>query len=291
MAAATNPDAGVKATAATVSPGLIPTLGLTVVRGRNFEDGDDEHHPHVAIVSNGLAERLFPSGNALGELIRFGFMPEYQNLEVVGIASDSRLFDLHNAKPPVIYVPALQYSDSMQFGKLFVRTREAPEALAKAVGIEIESLGHEYPLSTKSIPQEVSRALVEERVIAMLSSFFGALALLLASIGLYGLMSYGVTRRTREIGIRMTLGARPATVLGGVLREVLALVLMGLALGVPCALAASRLLASMLFGLSPHDLPTLAGVALLLVVVALVAGYLPARRASHIDPMTAVRME
>ena len=100
MAAATNPDAGVMANAATVSPGLIPTLGLTVVRGRNFEDGDDEHHPHVAIVSNGLAERLFPSGNALGELIRFGFMPEYQNLEVVGIASDSRLFDLHNGEAP-----------------------------------------------------------------------------------------------------------------------------------------------------------------------------------------------
>jgi len=179
----------------------------------------------------------------------------------------------------------------MRFGHLFLRTRGAPEALAKTVASEIQSFGHEYPLSTKSIPQEVSQALVEERVIAMLSSFFGALALLLASIGLYGLMSYAVTRRTREIGIRMTLGARPATVLGGVLREVLALVLMGLALGVPCALAASRLLGSMLFGLSPHDLPTLAGAALLLVVVALVAGYLPARRASHIDPMTAVRSE
>ena len=218
-------------------------------------------------------------------------MPQYQNLEVIGIAGDSRLFDLHDAAPPVVYVPAFQYSDSLQFGHLFLRTRGTPEALAKSVASEIQSLGYEYPLGTKSIPQEVSQALVEERVIAMLSSFFGALALLLASIGLYGLMTYAVTRRTREIGIRMTLGARPATVLGGVLREVLALVLTGLALGVPCALAASRLLASMLFGLSPHDLPTLAGAALLLVVVALVAGYLPARRASHIDPMVAVRMQ
>jgi len=291
MAAATNPDAGVMANAATVSRGLIPTLGLALILGRNFEDSDDEHHPHVAIISSGLAKRLFPSGDALGQRVRFGFMPEYQNLEVVGVASDSRLFDLHNAAPPVIFIPVLQYPDSMRFSQLFVRTREAPEALAKAVGIEIESLGHEYPLTTNTIPQKVSQALVEERVIAMLSSFFGALALLLASIGLYGLMSYAVTRRTREIGIRMTLGASPATVLGGVLREVLTLVLIGLGLGIPCALAASRLLASTLFGLSPHDLPTLAGVAILLLTVALVAGYLPARRASHIDPMDAVRTE
>ena len=291
MAGATSPDAGVKASEATVSPGFFPTLGISLIRGRKFEDIDDDHHPHVAIISSSLTARLFPSGNVLGERIRLGFMPQYQNLEVIGIAADSRLFDLHDAAPPVIYVPALQYSDSMQFGHLFVRTRGTPEALAKTVASEIQALGHEYPLSTKSIPQAVGQALVEERVIAMLSSFFGALALLLVSIGLYGLMSYAVTRRTREIGIRMTLGARPATVLGGVLREVLALVLMGLALGVPCALAASRLLASMLFGLAPHDLPTLAGVALLLVVVALVAGYLPARRASHIDPMTALRME
>ncbi len=291
MAAATNPDAGLMAKEATISPGVIPALGLSVVRGRNFEDSDDEHHPHVAILSSGLAERLFPSGDALGQRVRFGFMPQYQNLEVVGIASDSRLFDLHSAAPPVIYIPVLQYPDSMQFGQLFVRTREAPEALAKAVGIEIESLGHEYPLSTKTIPQKVNQALVEERVIALLSSFFGALALLLASIGLYGLMAYAVTRRTREIGIRMTLGARPATVLGGVLQEVLVLALVGLGLGIPCALAASRLLASTLFGLSPHDLLTLAGVSLLLVVVALAAGYLPARRASHIDPMDAVRMQ
>jgi len=291
MAAATNPDAGVMANEASVSPGLIPTLGLTLVRGRSFEESDDEHHPHVAILSSSLAARLFPSGDALGHRVRFGFMPEFQNLEVVGIASDSRLFDLHNPAPPVIFIPLLQYPDSVQFGHLFLRTCEAPEALAKAVGTEIESLGHEYPLSTKTIPQTVSQALVEERVIAMLSSFFGALALLPASIGLYGLMSYAVTRRTREIGIRMTLGALPATVLGGVLREVLTLLLIGLGLGIPCALAASRLLASTLFGLSPHDLPTLAAVSLLLLAVALFAGYLPARRASHIDPMTAVRME
>jgi ABC-type antimicrobial peptide transport system permease subunit len=159
------------------------------------------------------------------------------------------------------------------------------------VGHEIESLGHEYPLGTKTVAQEISQALVEDRVIAMLSGFFAALALLLASVGLYGLMSYAVTHRTREIGIRVALGAQRGTVLWLVLREALALGLFGIALGIPCALAASQLISSMLFGISSGDLPTIASVSLLLLAVGLFAGYLPARRASRIDPMVALRTE
>jgi predicted permease len=291
MSDASVPGAGVATTAAMVSPGFLRTLGISLLRGRDFGWSDDEQHPHVAILSSALAVRLFPSGNALGQRIRFGFMPELQNLEVVGIASNTRLFDLHNAAAAVVYVPCLQYPEWTQQGHLFVRTRETPEALARTVGHEIASLGHEYAQSTKTIVQEVDQALVEEHVIALLSSFFAALALLLASVGLYGLISYAVTRRTREIGIRMTLGAPPRNVLWVVLREALALALAGLAIGIPCALAASRLLASTLFGLSPHDLPTLAAVSLLLLTVALFAGYLPARRAARTDPMAAVRTE
>jgi len=290
-AAASTPDAGIMAKEATVSPSFFQTLGISMVRGRSFENTDDQRHPRVAIISSSLGRRLFPSGNALGQHIRFSFMPEHQDLEVVGVASDSRLFDLHNLAAPVIYLPGFQYPDSRQFDCLFVRAREAPETLARAVGSTISSFGHEYALSMRSLPQEISQVLVEERVIAVLSSFFGGLALLLASVGLYGLMSYSVTQRGREIGIRMTLGAVPLTILGSVLREALELVLLGLGLGIPCALAASRFLSSMIFGLSPHDLPTLAAVSLLLLAVALFAGYLPARRASHIDPITAVRME
>jgi predicted permease len=291
MSTASSPDTGVMAKEAMVSPRFLRTLGISLIRGRGFEWGDDEHHPHVAIVSNTLADRLFLPGKALGQHIRFGFMPELQNLEVVGIASNMRLFDLHNAVAPVVYLSCLQYPQWTQQGDLFVRTREAPEALARTVGHEIESLGREYPLSTKTVAQQINQALVEDRVIAMLSSFFGALALLLASVGLYGLMSYAVTRRTREIGIRMTLGAQPLSVLWAALREGLALSLLGIGLGIPCALAASRLIASMLFGLSPHDPATLAAVSLLLLIVALFAGYLPARRASRTDPMAALRME
>jgi predicted permease len=291
MSDASGPGAGVATAAAMVSPGFLRTLGISLLRGRDFGWSDDEHHPRVAIISGSLAGRLFPSGNALGQRIRFGFMPELQNLEVVGIASNTRLFDLHNAAAPVLYVSCLQYPQWTQEGHFFVRTREAPEAVARIVGNEIQSLGHEYPLSTKTIEHEVNQALVEEHVIALLSSFFAALALALAAVGLYGLMSYAVTRRTREIGIRMTLGAQPRKLLWTVLREALALALVGLGLGIPCALAASRLLASMLFGLSPHDFPTLAAVSLLLLAVALFAGYLPARRASRIDPIHAVRVE
>ena len=143
----------------------------------------------------------------------------------------------------------------------------------------------------KSIAQLVDSELVEERVTALLSGFFAALALLLASIGLYGLMSYAVTRRTREIGIRVAVGAQGQNILWLVLRETLTLALLGIVIGIPAALAASRLIANMLFGLSPSDLPTIAAVSLLLLVVALFAGYFPARRASAVDPIVALRSE
>jgi predicted permease len=291
MSADSSADLNLMAIGAMVSPGFFQTLGVSLVRGRDFDWTDDEQHPRVAILSNRLAERLFPSGNALGQRIRFGFMPELQDLEIVGVARNARVFDLRNAAALAVYLPYLQHPKSSEQGDLFVRAKGAPEALARTVGHQIESLGHEYPLSTKTVAQVVSQALVEEHVIGLLSSFFAALALLLASVGLYGLMSYAVTRRTREIGIRMTLGAQPQTILWAILREALALALFGIALGIPCALAASRLIASMLFGLSSHDLPTVAAVSLLLLIVALFAGYLPARRASRIDPMAAVRME
>ena len=172
-----------------------------------------------------------------------------------------------------------------------MRTKESPEALEKAISHEVESLGHEYVIRTRTVAQTIDAELVEERVTAMLSGFFAALALLLASIGLYGLMSYTVTRRTREIGIRVAVGAHRQNVLWLVLRETLALALFGIAIGIPAAIAATHLIAKMLFGLSPSDLPTITVVSLLLLLVALFAGYLPAHRASAIDPIVALRTE
>ncbi len=272
-------------------PGFLHALGIRLISGREFEDTDDDRHPRVVIVSKSLAERLFPKGDAIGKTVRFGFMPDFQSLQIIGIADNARISDIRDAVPAAIYFPYLQFPERSQWGVLYVRTKEAPEALATTINHEIESLGHEYALRARTMEQMMSRTLVKAHVLAMLSSFFAALALLLASVGLYGLMSYAVTRRTREIGVRVALGAQPQNVLWIVLRETLALALLGIAIGIPCALGASRLIASMLFGLSSNDLPTIVVVSLLLLFVALFAGYFPARRASGIDPIDALRVE
>lgn len=284
-----NTGARVMSNGVDIWPGFFKTLGIRLIAGRDFAVADDERHPHVSIVSRSFAERLFVNGDAIGKHIRMGFMPESQDIEIVGIADDARLFDLRDAAPPIVYLPCLQ--NAQLWGDLYVRTNADPEALAKTIGLEIDSLGHEYLSRASTVDQTMGRMLVNERVIALLSGFFAALALLLASIGLYGLMSYGVTRRTREIGVRVALGAQQGSVRWMILRETLTLTLRGIAIGIPSGLAASRLIASMLFGLSPSDLTTIATGCLLLLAVAFVAGYLPARRASSIDPILALRIE
>ena len=275
----------------TVWPGFFNSLGIRLLAGRDFQLTDDEKHPHLAIVSKSLAERLFPDGEAIGQHVRYGFWPDFQNLEIVGIAQDARIFEPRDAAPPVIYLSYLQDPPWDQFANLYVRTEKNPEALAMTISHEIDSLGHEYPLRRATVDQMMGSVLVNERVIALLSGFFAILALLLVSIGLYGLMSYGVARRSREIGMRVALGAQQATVRWMVLQETFALTLVGIAIGIPSGLAANRLIASMLFGLSPSDAPTLVRACLLLLVVAFFAGYLPARRASSLDPIVALRTE
>lgn len=278
---------------ALVSPDFFRAMGIPLLRGREFDWTDDEGHPLIAIVSRSLAQRLFPKGDAIGRRIRFGVMADLQALEIVGVAGDARIFRLREATAPVLYIPRLQHPNwaDWTFFTVFVRTKEDPERVATAVRKEIESLGQEYVVSTKTVEQVTGELLVSERVNAMLCSFFAGLALLLASIGLYGLLSYGVTRRTREIGVRVALGAQQRSVRWMILRETLALTLLGIAIGVPSGLAAARLIAGMLFGLSPSDLSTIVTACLLLLTVAFFAGYLPARKASSIDPMSALRTE
>ena len=281
------------ADATEVTPGFFATMGMRLVRGRDFDWNDDDRHPPIAIVSRSLAERLFRDGSAIGRRIRFSFMPEYQALEVVGVADDARLFDFPDAQKAanVVYLPILQDVKYSQAESLVIRTSQAPESVARAVAREIESFGHEYALRTETVPQVMAQTLVAEQGTAALSAFFAGLALLLASIGLYGLMSYTVSRRTHEIGVRVALGAQRARVRWMVLREALVLGVVGTAIGIPCALAAARFLASMLFGVSSNDVPTIAAAVALLLIVAALAGFLPARQAMRVDPMVALRHE
>jgi predicted permease len=274
-----------------VMPGAFRTLGMEVFRGRDFGWQDDDHAPRVAVVSQSLAAQLFPNEGVLGQHINVTTQPKWQNIEIVGIVTDASLYDIRKHAPPTLYVPATQYGDYMGWSEMLVQTKIAPGAMAEAVRHAIESMGHEYVTGVRTVSQEINRSLLQQRIIAMLSGFFGALALLLAAIGLYGLMAYNVTRRTREIGIRMALGAEKRDVRWMVLRETLLLTAFGLAVGLPCALGASRLIASMLYGIGPSDPVTLAVVSVALAAVSAMAGWLPARRAIRVDPMVALRYE
>jgi predicted permease len=281
-------DAARLATLVAVSPGFFRTLGIPILRGRDFDWADDEKHPHVAIIDSNLARRLFPSGDALGSRVRFGIRPELQDLRIIGIARSARLVDFRDPDALTFYLPSPQDPD--RSGNLFVRS-DQPAAIMRSVQSEIQSQGQEYSTSARTLVQTSDEALVEDRTMAVLSSLFAGLALVLAGIGWFGLMSYGVTRRNREIGIRIALGARPGLIVKLILREGLLLSVTGIMIGIPCTIAATRLIARMLFGVSPADPLTFAVAAALLLIIGVMAAYWPARRATRIDPIAALRCE
>jgi predicted permease len=282
---------GTQAGLAWVSPGFFETLGIRLLSGRDFNWQDNAHSPRVATLSQSLAGRLFPSGDAIGRRINIGAEPEWQNVEVVGIVTDTHLYDVRSGNTSTVYVDALQAEDFAHWSSLEVRAMGNPMGVAAAARNAVDGLGHEYVLMMRTLAQVKDQALLNERLTAMLSELFGGLALLLVATGLYGLMAYNVAQRTREMGIRMALGAPQASILWMVLRETLILIIIGLGIGIPCALMAAKLIAHMLFGLSPHDPLTLGAVLLALILATAVAGYIPARRATKVDPMVALRYE
>ena len=284
-------DAGAKVDFSFVMPGFFDTVGIHPERGRIFTWRDDGQAPRVAAVSRSLAKKLFAGRDPLGQRLEITSEPAWQKVEIVGIVSDASLYNIREHAPPTLYLPTTQYGEYMGWSQMMLRTRESPAAMANAVRQTVDSLGHEYVAKTHMVVETVDRSILRERLFAVLSAFFGGLALLLAAIGLYGLMAYNVTRRTQEIGVRIALGAARRNVLSMILRDTLGLTAIGLAIGLACTLAASRLVANLLFGVSAQDPVTLAAVSVVLIAVAAFAGWIPARRATRVDPMVALRYE
>jgi predicted permease len=277
-----------------VGPKYATTLGIPVLRGREIEIRDTPTGPPVAMVNQAFVEGYFKDQNPIGRT--FNFDDETDDsapLQIIGVIGDIKSEDAREPARPAVYRPMLQIQDQSAYSpNVQIRATRDAASLAGPVRQMINQIDDKLPVfGVTTMDEQVRDKLNQERTIAQLVSFFGALALILACIGLYGVMAHGVARRTNEIGIRMALGAQGGNIAWMVLRETLVLVLMGLALGVATALLAGRLVSSQLFGLNPTDPLTLIAAAVVLTVVALLAGYIPARRASRVDPLTALRYE
>jgi predicted permease len=272
-----------------IGPKYFQTMGIALLQGRDFDAQDTEDHPPVVIVNEAFVRRHFPNADAVGKRLSFnGVKGPWR--EIVGVVRTSKYRSLGEAPTPVAYVPLQQNHETGMV--LHVRTRVDPSSVAGAIRNEVQSLEKNLPLGNpETMSERVSASLYAARMGAILLAVFGALALLLASVGLYGVMSFAVARRTRELGIRVALGARPGDVFRLVLRQGMTLVIAGLVLGVGVAVAVTRLLASFLYGVSTTDAFTFTAIPLLLTVVALLACYLPARRATKVEPLVALRYE
>jgi predicted permease len=270
-----------------VYPNSFATLDIPLLAGRDFTPQDTGQSQRVAIINESMARRFFGSENPLGH--RFGnFMLE---MEIVGVVKDTKYRSLHEQAGPMFYVPFYQFGRQGRM-TLVVRTGGDPTMVAAAVQREARIFDDAMPFfAVETLATQVEASISQERLVAMLSSIFGLLALLLACIGLYGILSYTVTRRTNEIGIRLALGAQPQDILWLVFRDALWLVLIGIAIGGPAAVAATRLISSQLFGVKGADLFTIFSAGMILMTVAALASYLPARRATRVDPLVALRSE
>jgi predicted permease len=273
-----------------VGPDFFAAMGLSLSQGRNFDPRDTANSQKVAVISESMAKRLFPDGSPLGR--RFGINgPESsERFEVIGVVKDAKYGTLTEEFRPMAFYSHAQQPDALS--NFVVRVSGSAGAVVPQIRQAFKQVNRNLPIDdVLTLSDHIGRSLVQQKLVARLAAFFGALALLLACVGLYGVMSYGVARRTNEIGIRMALGAHRRNVLWLVLREALTLVLIGLVIGVLASLAATRTAATLLYELKPNDPLTIALATLLLAAVAAFAGYVPARRAARVDPMVALRDE
>jgi predicted permease len=274
-----------------ISPRYFHVMSIPLLSGRLFDQRDSMSSPSVTIISKAMAQRYFPSQEPLGKQITFGFPPAPGVMhEIVGIVGDVRDDSLGQDPRPMVYVPYVQAP--FWGANVVVKSTLSPSSVAATIRQEVQEIDKDLPVTDVAMmPDIIEASVAQPRFRTSLLGLFGAMALVLAATGIFGVISYSVSRRTNEIGIRVALGASRGAILRMVLRETLLLTFAGLAVGLPCALAASRLLGNMLFGVSASDPATLAIVAITLAAVAALAGYIPARRAMRVDPMVALRYE
>jgi putative ABC transport system permease protein len=276
-----------------VSPGYFGTVRTPLLAGRNINDGDTKTSPLIAVVNETLARRFFPNGEALGKYFRIHADPGKPEppIQIVGLVKDAKYESLREEAHATAYFPIAQVTEPVEEQVFELRTATRPSALIPSVQEAVAGVSNAVPLDFGTLAEQVDDSLVQERLLATLSTFFGALALLLAMIGLYGALSYLVAQRQREFGIRMALGAPRNSILRLVMRDVVIVLAGGLTVGAAISLAAVGLLQKMLFGLAARDTVTLLTSIGVLSAVAFFAGYLPVRRATRIDPMVALRYE
>jgi hypothetical protein len=274
-----------------VSPGFFDMFGIARLRGRDFTWDDDGRAPTVAIVSESLARTLFPTGDVIGRRVCVSSGPARTDVEIVGVVADAPIGGIREPHLAVVFRPMMQDLTRAQSPITSVRVRGDLTAVRDAYVRVVESQGHHFVLALFTLDEWIDFALLQERLIAGLSTSAAALAVFLACIGLYGLLAYAVASRVREIGVRIALGARRTVIVQMIVRDGLIVVVPGVLIGVPCAVAAATLVRSQLYGLAPNDPATIIGVAAVFTVTGFVAALLPALRASKIDPMDALRQE
>ena len=276
-----------------IGPNYGETLGLPLLLGREIGLQDTAASAKVAVVNQSLAQSFFPDQNPLGRRMSFEKSSENADIEIVGVIGDAKYGSAREKAERMVYRPILQVQNQSAYSSVLeLRTAGDPLSVTSEVRAAIAQVDENLPVvNVTSLRNQTDEALRQERLVAQLVSFFGLLALVLACVGLYGIMAHAVVRRTNEIGIRLALGAERRDIIWMVLKETLMLVVIGIAVGVPAALGAAKLISSQLFGLKPSDPVTLLTAVVLLTLVAALAGYLPARRASRVDPLVALRYE
>jgi len=272
-----------------VSPAFFATMGIPVLRGRSFTDRDGATGPKVAILNEAAARRLFPDGDVLGRRIGESFEKSGE-LEVVGVVRDTKYASVRDPGPPTMYRCVWQTTSTNLH--VVLRTTGEPLAMSDTVRAAMREVDPTLPIQEfTSQSEQISQRFAQERLFARAYAAFGALAVLLACIGLFGLMSYNVARRTGEIGVRLALGAQRRTVIAMVMSESIRLVAIGIVLGLVAVMWAGRFVQTVVYGLSPSDPLTIGGAVALIAGVTALAGGIPARRASNVNPIEALRQQ